>query len=340
MAAAITGSAHGHPAIRATHGKTLELAREHDITERATCVIGVAAELDEEALAALHGRVAVTFECGAERVVVRGRLNPAFRPGDPLVVRRADAVTRDAVLIESDTVAAALPRSFVEAVAVEGARIAVRVEELADEGAPGVLVVYPMPGTAQAQIEVGGLYLAMRDKNSPPRDRLAEWVTAALRESRRVTLTADLDTDAEARAAIAAAHRAGHTVLPSPTLPLPDAVLAVAGIGAAGCTTIDARAQRPQDVEWDAIDGALVSGVKADRAHKWLRRAERAGASHGVIGLDLGTPREQFVSWRPGEQPEIPGARGRTATIAVTSGQPERTPETSSVSRPEPRTSR
>jgi hypothetical protein len=235
---------------------------------------------------------------------VRGRLNPAFRPGDPLIVRRAPAVTRDALVIDADVAAADLPRSLVAELAREGARIAVWIQELVDEPAPAVLVVDIVPGTGRSGA-----------------------VTAALRE---------------ARAAIAAAHEAGHTVLPHPDLPPSDAVLAVAGIAAAGATEIDARTQRPRDVEWDAIDCALVSNVPADRLDKWLRRAERAGASRGVIGLDVGTPREQFIPWKPGEQIDIPGARGRTAALALIVGPQsgERTPDTSSVSRPEPRTSR
>lgn len=235
----VTGTAAGHPSIRATHRKTLELTRDPDITERATCVVGVAADLDEAALAELHGRVALTLTVGGESVTVRGRLNPAFRPGDPLVVRRAPDVARNAVIVDADTTAADLPREFAARLAERGAEIAVALEELAGEPAPEVLVA---TGTDPA--------------------------------------------------AVAAAHTAGHTVLPADGLPPRAAVLAVAG----------------------DPDAELHEDLPAEAVAKLLRRS---GASRAVIALDQGTPREQYLPWRAGETPSIPGARGRRATIAL-----------------------
>ena len=313
--AAVTGTAAGHPNIRATHAKTLELAREEEIGERATCVVGVAARLDEEALAALHGRVALTLAVGSATETVRGRLNPAFQPGDPLVVRRAPEVVRNAVVIDADRAASDLARSFVAELATPACRIALTVEELTGERAQGVLVVAPgsdpRPGT---------------DPDS---------VAAALREGRRVTLTADLATDAGARTAIARAHEAGHTVVPDRALSPSAAVLATAGAAGAD-QVVEAQNARPREVDLDGT--TLLTDAPADRLPKWLRKAARSGLTRGVIGLDLGTPREQYLPWRAGEAPAIPGARGRTATLVLV--QDERTAETSSVSRPEPRTSR
>jgi hypothetical protein len=283
--AAVTGTAAGDPNIRATHAKTLELTRDTEISERATCVVGVAAELDEHALAALHGRVALTLTAGAESVVVRGRLNPAFRPGDPLVARRAPDVTRNAVIVDADTVAADLPRSFVAQIADGGALVALRVEELPEEAAPGVLVVSPDAAGSGAPADAA----------------------RALARGERVTVGPD------ATSVIAAAHDAGHTVLPEPGLPLDEAV----------------RALAPGEAE-------LVERVPAERVAKLLRRS---GAARAVIALDHGTPREQYVAWRAGETPEIPGARGRTATLALVQDEGS-SPDTTTVSRPEPRTSR
>lgn len=310
--AAVTGTAAGHPNIRATHAKTLELSRAADIGPRATCVVGVAAAIDERALASLHGRVELTLEAGGEPVAVRGRLNPAFQPGDPLVVRRAAAVTRDAFVIDADRVAADVPRSFVVALADASARIGVTVEELAGEHGPGVLVVAPGRG-------------------GQPVD-----VAAGLRGGRRITLRADLERR-ETRAAIAAAHDMGATVLPSPGLSVGDAVLAVAGIARAGCAEIDGRTSRPRDVDWEGVASLLVTDAPAERVPKWLRRAARAGLTRGAIALDPGTPREQYLPWRAGEPFDGGGAR---AALALAQPEDGRTAETISVSRPEPRTSR
>jgi hypothetical protein len=330
----ITGSAAGHPNIRATHRKTLELTREAEIGERATCVVGVAAQLDEEALARLHGRVELTLSVAGLEERVRGRFNPAFRPGDPLVVRRAPAVTRDAVLIDADRGAAALSRSFVAVLADPAARIAVTMEELADEAAPGVLVVHLVDVVRHidAQDRPGG-------------------IAEALARGERVEVAAD----EAGRSAIRAAHDAGHTVIPAPDLPLPAAVRAVGGLDPAA---------------------EVTTGVPAEQLERLL---EATGAARGAIVLDPGTPREQYLPWRRGERLEIPGARGRRAAFAVEvdssrdTGRAEAlaaagastrdvakalqedarlprrrayelaldlTAETSSVSRPEPRTSR
>ena len=245
----ITGEASGHPDIRATHRKTLELTRDDGITARATCVVGVGARLDEEPLARLQGRVALTLSVGEHSETVRGRLNPAFRPGDPLVVRRAPAVTRDALIVDADRAAADLPRPFVALLADAGARITLTVELVADATGPGVLVV-----------------------------RLDDL------------------SDAHARAAIHAAHDAGDTVLPAPGLALADAVRAVGGL---------------------APDAEVTEDVPADALPGRLEKAAKAGATRGAIVLDPGTPREEWLGWRAGEKPRIPGARGRRAAFAA-----------------------
>ena len=309
--AAITGTAAGHPNIRATHAKTLELTRDAEIGLQATCVVGVATRLDAHALAALTGHAALTLAAGGATVTVRGRLNPAFRPGDPLVVRRAPDVVRNALMVGADRAAEDLPRPFVAELA-RATAIEVSVEELAGEPAPGVLVVDPQPGAAPA-----------------------EPVAEALDAGRRVTLRADLAADPAAREAVAAAHAAGHTVLPAPDLSPVPAALAVAGLARAE-TEIDGAALRPREVE--LTGSALVTRVPAVRVPKWLRKATRSGLLRGVIGLDLGTPREQYLPWQAGGPIDIPGARGRTATLVL--AQDERTPDTSSVARPDPRTSR
>jgi hypothetical protein len=126
---------------------------------------------------------------------------------------------------------------------------------------------------------------AYRAQNGP--DAIAE----ALAAGERVVVSAD------ARTAIAAAHANGHTVVPDETIPPTDAVLAVAGV-----------------TEAEAL---AVETLPAERVPKRLRKAARAGATRGVVGVDLGTPREQYIPWRAGETLEIPGARGRTATLAL-----------------------
>jgi hypothetical protein len=318
---AVEGSASGHPSIRATHAKTLELIREDEITERATCVVGVAASLDEEAIGALRGRVELTIAAGGESATVRGRVNPAFWPGDPLVVRRAGAVTRDAVVIGADAAASDLDRALVERLAVAGAEVEVRFVSL-DEPSPGALIV-GLTGASGEPFEIERHIDALSrthgdfQVSSPLGEADAARALEALGRGSRVSLTASIDADCAAADLIAKAHEAGHDVLPAPRLDPIDAVAAVAGVPAADRAVFDAREERPRDVGWDEVGCAAIENVPADRIEKWLRPAARAGAWRGAIGLDIGTPREQYLPWRPGEPVEIPGARGRTAVLVL-----------------------
>lgn len=338
----ITGTAAGHPNIRATHRKTLELTREAEIGERATCVVGVAARLDEEELARLHGRVELTLSAAGLEERVRGRLNPAFRPGDPLVVRRAPAVTRDALIVDADRAASALPRSFVAALTDPSARIAVSVE-VAGETAPGVLVVHP-PDLVDIVRDI-----AVQD---PPGE-----VAEALARGERVEIAADGD----GRSAIRAALDAGHTVIPAPHVPLAAAVRAAGGLAADAEVTTDVPAGQLERrlKATGAARGAVVldPGTPREQYLPW-RRGER---------LDIPGARGRtaaFAVEAAGDGPAVPpdalaAARALAAAGASTrdvakalqerAGLPHRrayglaldlTAETSSVSRPEPRTSR
>ncbi|HEX8066427.1 MAG TPA: DUF371 domain-containing protein [Thermoleophilaceae bacterium] len=316
--AAVGGSASGHASVRATHAKTLELVREADVGERATCVVAVAARLDEEALRALRGRVELTIAAGGRSESVRGRMNPAFRPGDPLVVRRAGAVARNAVVIEADRAAADLDRGLVERLAAAGEAVRVTFAEVPG-AAPGTLVVEPGRGAAgrggppaRAGAAAGCLAVA-----SPLEAADVDRALAALDAGGRVALRRGPGDDALAAELVASAHDRGHDVLPAAGLDPIDSVLAVLGAAAAGHEELDARSARPRDLAAAGAGCVVVAGLPADRAARWLRQAERAGAARAAIGLDLGTPREQYLAWRPGGDLAIPGARGRTATVAI-----------------------
>jgi hypothetical protein len=303
-ASEIRGTAAGHANVRATHRKTLELVREGEISARATCVVGVGASLDEEALLRLRGRVEVTIAAGDLSATVRGRVNPAFRPGDPLIVRRANAVTRDAVVIDADTAAADLDRELVAALASSDAVVEIRFRAL-DEPSPGALIV-GLTGGSERRLNTFGRYgdqnasdvdLAIR---SPLEEADVEKAQQTLGAGGRVSLIASVGDDPVATALVAAAHDAGHDVLPAAGLDPRDAALAVAGIDPASAT--------------------VAAGVPADRVGAWLRKA--VVAERGALLLDPGTPREQVMPWRAGEELRVPGARGRTAVVAAGAGPP------------------
>lgn len=280
MAAELHGTARGHAAVRATHAKTLELVREGEIGSAATCVVGVGASLDEEAAAAVDGRVELVISAGGATDSVRGRLNPAFRPGDPLIVRRSAAVTRDALVIDADRGAADLDRELVAELARPDGLVEVVLREAPGE-APGVLLVDPGPAW-------GGRRLLGK----------GEEVLAALGRGERVECGWD-------PVLVATAHDAGHTVLPTPGLPPVIAAVAVSG---AASDRLRLGAGRPEPgTTRIAVD------LPGDRVERALRGAER-----GMIALDPGTPREQFLPWRAGGEPvRIDGGARRRAIVVA-----------------------
>jgi len=309
---AVVAQAVGHGSIQATHGKTLELMRDDAIGPRATCVVAVGARLDEHAAAALRGRVSLTIISGGHSDVVSGRLNPAFRPGDPLVVRRDGAVTRDALIVDADASAADLRRALVLELARPGAEVSLELREVPG-AAPGVLVVDP----GAAWRSGSGRTTAGPEPDVrvgvPVTWHAYEAALEALELGGHVLLEAAPHEDATAVALVAAAQDAGHTVLPAPGLSPIAAVVSLVGVSPERLVIATARGRaRP------VAPGVcrVVTGVAGDRVTRWLDGAER-----GLVSLDQGAPREQHLPWRRGELLRIPGGRGRTA-IVVAAGPP------------------
>lgn len=141
-------SAHGHPHLRATHAKTLELTREASVTERATCVVGVAADFDPEELALLRGPVALTLSAGGHEASGTALINPTHEVGERMVLRRSGF--RDAETLVTDATLAAddLPPALTEALADPSTEVTLTLTEAA-EPAPLVLVGEPGGGRAR-----------------------------------------------------------------------------------------------------------------------------------------------------------------------------------------------
>ena len=131
---------HGHPAIRATHAKTLELTAETAITERATCVVGVGTRFDPDGnladLAALRGRVRLRLATpGLPEVSGEAVINPGHAVADRLVIRRrgagqADGDAAETLAVDSTLTARDLSPAFAAALADPDREITLTVEEL------------------------------------------------------------------------------------------------------------------------------------------------------------------------------------------------------------------
>ena len=118
----------GHPAIRATHTKTLEISRDEDITERATCVIAIAAR--PEPAAPLAGPVRITLRVGDQTWSTTARANPLWNPADSAVVRRSPLRRPGTFATHADRSAADLPPDLVAALRSPAAEVMVDVEPM------------------------------------------------------------------------------------------------------------------------------------------------------------------------------------------------------------------
>ena len=108
---------------------------------------------------------------------------------------------------------------------------------------------------------------------------------------------------------VAAAHDAGHTVLPTPGLPPVIAAVVVAGVPAERLRVGGSGRAEPGTTR-------VIVDIPGDRVERAVRGAQRA-----LIALDPGTPREQFLPWRAGEPLRIDGG-GRRRAIVVSGGTP------------------
>ncbi|RZS36497.1 hypothetical protein EV193_107178 [Herbihabitans rhizosphaerae] len=120
-------SGRGHPAIRATHHKTLEFTDAAEITGRATCVIAVGTTVTGAALA---GPVRLTITAGGESSVVEAVANPDWRPGETAVVRRSSNRAPGTLATDADLAASDLPRELTAALSTSDAEVDVVVEPL------------------------------------------------------------------------------------------------------------------------------------------------------------------------------------------------------------------
>ncbi len=132
------------PRIAGTHGKTLELTRDTQVTRRATCVLGVDSDHDDAALLALRGVVEVTLACGSLTDTFTATVTPFFLGDDSLVFRRGPALRGRTFAYESSKTAAEIDRELVRALASSNAVLDVTVQEL-DRDAKGVLFVVAVP---------------------------------------------------------------------------------------------------------------------------------------------------------------------------------------------------
>jgi hypothetical protein len=119
----------GHPAIRATHDKTLEFSPDAELTERATCIV---ATRRGEATP-IAGDVHITLRVGSESYHFDARGNSSWDPGGAAVIRRSALRLPDTFATHASAAAADLPRALAAALRDPEAEVELLVERSATQ---------------------------------------------------------------------------------------------------------------------------------------------------------------------------------------------------------------
>jgi len=136
----------GHENIRGVHRKSIELTRAKEITQRATCILGVDADFDADALKRLRGRMRIELRVGELVDTFTAVASPFFQDAEGLVLRKSDQQQGRTFAFRSSKGALDLDRKLVAALADPAAELVVTIEPLGgDETSTGVLFVVSMP---------------------------------------------------------------------------------------------------------------------------------------------------------------------------------------------------
>jgi hypothetical protein len=324
---AVTFRAAGHPEIRATHAKTLELTADPAITARATCILGVGAGVDAVALGALEGRVTITIEAGGVADTVTATANPGWSDPGSVIVRKSAHTSPATFATDADKGAADLDRTLVAALADPGATVTVTVAEVAPAARPAAAGYLAVPdGRPAALTGAGAAALAAADlivTVDPVRVRrlLGRLGGVAAADDVEPVL---VEADAAGRARAVAAVRAGDLVLlvdtgglpggfadlggevpVRPVGPPPAAELgavAAAGLGAGPVTILPPSPGRDARVAALAASTAATLVWREDRPGDALDDI-RAARGDTIVhaALDAGTRTAATVSGTPDE---------------------------------------
>jgi hypothetical protein len=140
----VSFEARGHRLLRSTHGKSIEITSDREITTRATCVVGVDAKFPATQLRQLRGRVDVVLSSGDATARVVGQVNPGYDSDSRLVLRRSGADDADTFVVYADKTADDLPRELVDTLRITDATLDVEIVEV--ETPPPLVAIRPDRG--------------------------------------------------------------------------------------------------------------------------------------------------------------------------------------------------
>jgi hypothetical protein len=265
----------GHPAIRATHHKTLELTPEADITERASCVIGVRGA---GATTPIAGDVRIIVRAGDESFGFTARGNSSWRPGTSAVIRRSAVRSAGTFATHATAAASDLPRSLVAALQRADAEVVIEVEPLPGRRCAVLFAVDPdRPDDPRLAAEIAAADEVVVE------DETAARLTGIARAERPVSVTGRL-------LVLAAEQLPGRTVVEAlgavdvDTVGLPPALAAAAAFPFRGRLVLAPRGDDPVAALRDtSAASVLVVEVRPDEAMDVLRRAAEIRAARVAV---------------------------------------------------------
>ena len=251
----------GHHGISATHDKTLEFTRDERITRRATCVLGVASNHDDEALLTLRGDVEVTVAAGDLTDRFTATISPFFLGDDSLVIRRGPALRARTFASDASKGSLDIDRDLVAQLADPDVELTVTIRAVGpaqsgvlyvvslpigndDDLAPRARVVLERADVVLAEdtrrlqalaIRVGMRPAATTSYHDHNERERADEVLARLDQGARVALVSDAGTplvNDPGYAIVSRAVAAGHAVSPIPGPSAPLAALTASGLPA------------------------------------------------------------------------------------------------------------
>lgn len=142
--------ARGHPAIRSTHARSIELTAENEIGPGATCVVGVSADISEE-IALTRGALRLRFAAGGHTTTLSAWRSPSWASASRIVVRTTTFTDGDTFAVGATAGAAQLDRDLLGALR-SSAPLTVEITPI---GSPPPLVVAAPPGFPLADLPAG-----------------------------------------------------------------------------------------------------------------------------------------------------------------------------------------
>jgi uncharacterized protein len=128
----------GHPMVRSRHPTTIEVTRDHNLTIRGDCIIGVRADKGlsdlssgvRESIKTDGSKLSLTLEVLSDKFLIRATGSRLLTLEDPheMVIRKSDFVSPRTLAIGADVAAKDIPRKMVESLRSPDCRGLLRIE--------------------------------------------------------------------------------------------------------------------------------------------------------------------------------------------------------------------